>query len=73
MGDNDTFKRMVYDVDRAYSDTMYDVSYKSVPVTLDTVTITSQGIDIKGSMGILNPLTYGTNDFIPDMIDLDGL
>lgn len=73
IGDNDTFVRMVYDIDRAYSDTMYDVSYQSVPITLDTVTITSEGLDIKGSMGILNPLTYGTNDFIPETIDLDSL
>ncbi|MGD9570040.1 MAG: S-layer homology domain-containing protein [Sedimentibacter sp.] len=73
IGDNDTFVRMVYDIDKAYSDTMYDVSYQSVPITLDTVTITSEGIDIKGSMGILNPLTYGTNDFIPEEIDLDSL
>jgi hypothetical protein len=73
IGDNDTFMRMVYDIDSAYSDTMYDVSYQSVPITLDSVTITSEGLDIKGSMGILNPLTYGTNDFIPETIDLDSL
>lgn len=73
IGDNDTFVRMVYDIKKAYSDTMYDVSYQSVPVTLDTVAITSEGLDIKGSMGILNPLTYGTNDFIPETIDMDGL
>ena len=73
IGDNDTFVRMVYDIESSYSDTMYDVSYQSVPITLDTVTITAEGLDIKGSMGFLNPLTYGTNDFIPEAMDLDGL
>lgn len=63
IGDEDTKVRMVYEV--GGSGSSYDVSYKNVPVSLDSVIITKEGIDIKGSMGILNPLTYGTNDFTP--------
>lgn len=63
IGDEDTKVRMIYEVEGSGSS--YDVSYKNVPVSLDEVIITKEGIDIKGSMGILNPLTYGTNDFTP--------
>ncbi|HHZ03033.1 MAG TPA: hypothetical protein GX396_08910 [Tissierellia bacterium] len=70
MGSSDTFVRMVYEVEGS---SMYDVSYQNVPITLDTVTITSEGIDITGSMGILNPLTYGSNGYLPSTIDLSTL
>lgn len=71
IGDDDVFVRMVYEVEGSFSE--YDVSYQSVPIELDTVTITKEGIDITGSMGILNPLTYGTNDFMPDTLDLSTI
>ncbi len=71
IGDDDVFVRMVYEVEGSISE--YDVSYQSVPIELETVTITEGGIDITGSMGILNPLTYGTNSFMPESMDLSTI
>lgn len=71
IGDEDTKVRIVYEVTSTGSS--YDVSYKNVPISLDAVIITQEGIDIKGSMGILNPLTYGTNDFTPSSNVNEGL
>ncbi len=70
-GDDDVFVRMVYEVEGSTSE--YDVSYQSVPIELKTVTITQNGIDIAGSMSILNPLTYGTNSYMPESMDLSSL
>ena len=61
--ENDPFVRMVYEP--GGGDASYDTSYMNVPITIDFVILNKDGIDIKGSMGILNPMTYGVNPFIP--------
>lgn len=72
MGDEDTKVRMVYDLESFGTNSTTDVSYKNMPITIHKVIITQTGIDINGSMGILNPLTYMTNS-VPPNEDVDKL
>ncbi|MEL7646834.1 MAG: S-layer homology domain-containing protein [Sedimentibacter sp.] len=61
MEDEDTKVRMVYDLDKPGANYTNDVSYKNIPIKLHSITLNTYGIDINGSMSILNPLTYMTN------------
>lgn len=72
IGDEDTKVRMVYDLEKPGVNSTTDVSYKNMPITIHKVILTQTGIDINGSMGILNPLTYLTNSVVPNE-DVDKL
>lgn len=72
IGDEDTKVRMVYDLEKPGANYTNDVSYKNIPIKIQKVVLTQTGIEINGSMGILNPLTYLTNS-VPPNEDVDAL
>ena len=53
--------RMVYDLEKPGANYTNDVSYKNIPIKQQDF-LTSTGIEIDGSMSILNPLTYGKHN-----------
>lgn len=61
LDDEDTKVRMVYDLEKPGANYTNDVSYKNIPIKLNKIFLTSTGIEIDGSMSILNPLTYMAN------------